>query len=73
MMLEMRHGTEHKLICSAVFISMGSAPAPLGWLEWEGCGRGKWKQIDIGYGMRMGQEKRCMMLDARESKQVRRS
>ena len=73
MMLETRHGTEPKLICFAVFISMGSAPALLGCLEWEGCGRGERKQIDIGCGVGTGQEKRCMMLDVGKSKQVRRS
>lgn len=38
MMLEKRHDTEPKLICFSVFIRMGSAPALLGWLEWEGYG-----------------------------------
>lgn len=73
MMLKMRHGTVPKLICFAMFISMGCVPALLGWLEWEEWGRGEWKQIDIGYGVEMGQENRCMTLGARESNQVRRS
>lgn len=62
MMLERRHGTEPKLIFFAVFIIMGSVPALLGWLVWEGRGRRKWKQTDVGYSVGMGQEKRCMML-----------
>ena len=73
MMSELRCGTEPKLICFAVFISMDSAPTQLGWLQWEGCGRREWKQIGIAYGVGMGEEKKCMVLDAGECKQVSRS
>lgn len=56
MMLAMRHGNEPKIICFALFISVGSSPALLGWLEWERCGKGEWKQIDIGYGVGVVEE-----------------
>jgi len=73
MILETRHGTEPKITCFAMFISLGSTPVLLGWLVWEGCRGGEWKQIDIGYSVGAVQGKMCMMLDAGDSKQVRRS